>query len=140
MKAMMRIESLAAALLAAALVPAIAQAGIFRCTQPGAAPTYQELPCPPASSGEATDIPTVYPEADRANRDRLLEREADLDRRLEARRERESRESIAATQARALEAQARAAAEPAPPAYVIGRPIRPSQRGYGAPRRPLRST
>jgi len=52
------------------------------------------------------DVPASYPSADPAERERLFRREAELDRRLEARRERESRETIArAAQPPAVDAQ-----------------------------------
>jgi len=101
------------ALLSALLLAGLpAGAGIYRCTDAAGAVTYQEIPCPTSSDGRATNLPTDFPEVDRAERDRLLQRadaaEARLLRRLEietmeriARDERVSREKIAMIQAEA---------------------------------------
>jgi hypothetical protein len=93
---------LGAALLASSLA---AQAEIYRCTSPSGAVTYQQSPCALREEAKRLDIPENFPEIDADRRARLLAQEAALDRRLEARRERENREALA-----------RAAAEPpAPP-------------------------
>ena len=78
-----------------ALVASDVRAEIFRCTSRAGAVTYQELPCAEGERLRVVDVPASYPSADPAERERLFRREAELDRRLEARRERETRESIA---------------------------------------------
>ena len=72
-----------------------AHAEVFRCTSATGAVSYQEMPCPADQSVRRVDVPESYPAADVAERDRLFQREAALDRRLEAARERRSRETIA---------------------------------------------
>jgi hypothetical protein len=69
-----------------------AQAEIFRCTAAGGV-TYQAIPC--AGTGGATDIPVAYPEINRLERDRLLQREAALEARMLKRAELDSAERIA---------------------------------------------
>lgn len=66
----------AAFALVAIAIPAHAE--IFRCTAPGGTVTYQEIPCPASAPGRATDIPVAYPEINRAERERLLQREQAL--------------------------------------------------------------
>jgi hypothetical protein len=128
-----REAALGAALLLLAAHAAAASAEIFRCTAPDGAVTYQQIPCPSASSERSVDVATSYPGIDSAERERLFEREAALDRRLEARRERESRESIAAQASRALQAKAEAE-----PPYFLAGPIAPLMRLPHVPRRPHR--
>jgi len=118
------------ALLSALLLAGLpAGAGIYRCTDAAGAVTYQEIPCPASSEGRATNLPTDFPEVDRAERDRLLQRadaaEARLLRRLEietmeriARDDRVSREKIAMIQAEAERDRAEAS-----PAFVVVRPV-----------------
>lgn len=72
-----------------------AQAEVFRCTSAAGAVTYQEVPCAADQAARIVDLPERYPAADGAERDRLFQREAALDRRLEAERERLTRETIA---------------------------------------------
>ena len=113
---------LATGLLPLALGPLASHAGIYRCTEPGAAVSYQEMPCNDPSRASTLDVPAEYPAVDTQKRELLLQQEAALYQRLEARRERESRETIASiasdAQVRAAEAQAQAVA----PAYAIGWP------------------
>jgi Domain of unknown function (DUF4124) len=114
---------LAMGLLIIALGPEpAAAAAIFRCTEPGGSVTYQESPCPDSSAGRTLDVPAEYPAIDPRQRDSLLTREAALDQRLEARRERESRETIASigrdAQVQAAQGQDQAGA----PAYVVAWP------------------
>lgn len=83
-----------ALLAAAALLPLGAGAGdIVRCQSPGGAVTYQQAPCPGSSTEKLVAIPTDFPEPNLRERERLLGREAELERRLEARRERELKEA-----------------------------------------------
>ena len=115
-----------AALLATLLLPLDAAAGnIVRCVAKGGSVTYQEAPCPEASSEKSIGIPTDYPAPNFTERDRLLAREAALDKRLEARREREVQE-LAVREARAaVEAEleiARLAAAQQQPQYLLAYP------------------
>jgi hypothetical protein len=83
------------ALAAILAFAAPARAEIFRCTSAAGSVTYQEIACAEGERLRRVDVPASYPEVDSAERERLFRREAELDRRLEARRERESREAIA---------------------------------------------
>jgi hypothetical protein len=131
---------LALGLLPLALGPLSASAGIFRCAEPGMAVSYQEMPCADPSMASTLDVPTEYPAIDAQKRDRLLQREAALDQRLEARRERESRETIATigrdAQVQAAEAEAEAAAA----AYFMAWPHAPGLRLLHRAHRPPRHT
>ena len=84
----------AALIAAAALAATPASAAIFRCTAADGSVSYQETECSAADQSHVMDVPTQYPTADPAERARLFEREAALDRRLEAQRERDSREAL----------------------------------------------
>ena len=104
-----------------------AHADVFRCTSSAGAVTYQEMPCAPDQAVRVVDVPERYPAANQAERDRLFQREAALDRRLEAERERESREEIA----RISRPAPVAAQEPEPQvALFIPTPLRPSRRAH----------
>jgi hypothetical protein len=110
---------------AVAIAPALdgAATEIYRCTTPGGGVSYQEQPC--SRDGVKLDLPTTFPEVDAAARELLLQREAALDRRLEAQRERLSREEMTRITARAQVAAAQAAAAPVvEPVYVFGWPVR----------------
>lgn len=85
--------ALCVALLALAAMPAGAE--IFRCTSPAGSVTYQQDPCDASERATKIDVPASYPAPDSAERQRLFAREAALDQRLEAERERWSREAIA---------------------------------------------
>jgi hypothetical protein len=99
------------------LAPVAGAAPIYRCTSAGAV-SYQEQPC--ESAGARVALPDSYPEVNRVERDRLLQREAALDARLLKRLELEAAERIARDHRRALEAQAeRDRARPVEPAYVV---------------------
>jgi hypothetical protein len=105
--------------------PGVAPAQVIRCESADGAVTYQQEPCRGSERESRPAIPTTFPPVNDAERDRLLAREAALDRRLEARRDRESREAIARAERQAREAErARvetlAAAEPPP--YLIAYP------------------
>ena len=80
-------RNLSLALLAMAL-PLGAEADIVRCAGPDGRVTYQEVPCSEASAEHKTAIRSEYPPPNQAERDRILAREAALDRRLEAERDR----------------------------------------------------
>ena len=116
-----------------ALVPFVqcAAADIYRCASPRGAVSYQELPC--HGEGGKTDLPTNFPEVNLAARETLLQREAALERRLEAERERLSREEMTRITARAQVAAAEATARPVPePVYIATWPLR-------GPRLPFRT-
>lgn len=105
--------------LMAALLVLPASAGIFRCTSPDGAVTYQQSACPASDAPRVIDAPASYPDVDPAERRRLFEREAELDRRLEAWRERESRETIA----RATQPAPQSTALPEPQATWVLAPV-----------------
>lgn len=75
-------------LLAALALPAVAGAEIVRCAGADGRVTYQQLPCGGDMTEQRVGIPTEYPAPNHAERDKLLAREAALDRRLEAERDR----------------------------------------------------
>ena len=131
------------ALLAILLLPLGAAAGdIVRCVAKGGAVTYQEAPCPEASSERSIGIPTDYPAPNQTERERLLAREAELDKRLEARRDREVAE-LAVREARAareaeLEVARLAAAQQ--PQYLLAYPYwRPHVQPHRSPPRVWRT-
>jgi len=110
--------------LAVAALPAAASASdIVRCIAAGGGITYQQAPCPEASSERFLAIATEYPAPNLAERDRLLQREAALYRRLEARREREAQEAVLREerQERARVTAAAAAAVQFPQLIVVSR-------------------
>jgi hypothetical protein len=120
--------------LGAALLDAGA-AGIFRCRSAEGGTSYQESPCAPGSDAARLAVPGEFPPANLAARERLLDREAALDRRLEAQRERLSREETARIAARAQVAAAEAAAAPvADPVYVAAWPVYPWRAPLGSHR------
>jgi len=125
------------AILAAAVCVALpAGAAIFRCTAADGSVSYQEAECAPTDKSRVMDVPAQYPGADPAERQRLFEREAALDRRLEAQRERDSREAVA----RAMQPPEQpipAAADEGYPLFVGGTPV--FQRPNHHPHRPVRN-
>ncbi|HXF77276.1 MAG TPA: hypothetical protein VN598_00320 [Usitatibacter sp.] len=70
-------------------------AGIYRCTEPGGAVTYQETACAGSSTGGVANIPTGYPDYNVVEHERILQREALLDSRLLERYRIDSAERIA---------------------------------------------
>jgi hypothetical protein len=62
---------------------------IVRCKAPDGSVTYQAGPCPDRAVESRPRIATAYPEPNRAESQRIFEREAALDKLLVARRERE---------------------------------------------------
>ena len=82
----------AAALLAVAAGPALA-GDIVRCTARDGSVIYQDTPCGGSGREHALDIPSDFPPPNSAERARLLAREAAMDQRLEAQRERDAKES-----------------------------------------------
>ncbi len=89
-------------------VPAAA-AGIYRCTGPSGAVTYQEAACDGDASGGLSSIPTSFPEVNSNERDRLLRQVAQLEDRELKRYEIDSRERIARADIAAREREAEAA-------------------------------
>jgi hypothetical protein len=81
------------ALLASCALPAAAE--IYRCTTKGGTVTYQQFPCAASDGVTVLELPASFPPVDAEARQRLFEREAALDRRLEAQRERDTREAVA---------------------------------------------
>ena len=111
-----------AVLVASACFALPAGAAIFRCTAADGSVSYQGLECPAAESARTVNVPEQYPQVDSAARERLFAREAELDRRLEAQRERDSREAVA----RAMQPPAApipAAADEGYPLYWGGAPL-----------------
>ncbi|HUQ27347.1 MAG TPA: DUF4124 domain-containing protein [Usitatibacter sp.] len=131
-----------AALFALALP---AHAEIFRCTAASGSVTYQEIPCPSSGFGGATGIPDVYPEINRLERDRLLQREAALQARMLKRAEIDSAERIARDDriarerelAALREALVQKEAQVAGPGFLVIRPFRAAP-GFTRDRRPFR--
>ena len=124
----------AALIAAAALAATPASAAIFRCTAADGSVSYQETECSAADQSHVMDVPTQYPTADPAERARLFEREAALDRRLEAQRERDSREAV--TRAMQPPEQPIPAADEGYPLYWGGWGAPLFQRPHPAPHRP----
>ena len=69
--------------------------GIYRCTAPGGAVTYQETACDGSSTGGVANIPTGYPDFNVVEHERILQREASLDQRMLERYRIDSAERIA---------------------------------------------
>ena len=134
-----------AAILALASVQAGAQ--IYRCKDAAGAVTYQEVACAGTEQGGTTKIPSVFPEVNTSERNRLLQREAALDARLLERARIESAERIAQSELATREKEAKAmreaaelaAQQPVYPAYVTGPVYRgPRVRHHQAPLLPPR--
>jgi hypothetical protein len=110
--------------IAAAAGPALA-GSIYRCTGPGGAVTYQEIACAGEDTGGPANIPTSFPEANMAERNRILQQEAMLDERLLRRAQIDSTERIARDDraVREREAEARMAEAEAMQASGYGYPL-----------------
>jgi hypothetical protein len=120
----MRPRVLAALAVSLGLSTGATAAEIVRCAGP-AGITYQHGPCAESQSESRPAIPSEFPPANAVERERLLAREAALDRRLEARRDRELQEHLARTALQQREAEVEmmariAAAEP--PFYGVAYP------------------
>jgi xanthine dehydrogenase iron-sulfur cluster and FAD-binding subunit A len=129
---------LAILLACCAFAPLAGAAEIVRCAGAGGV-TYQDSPCPDASRATSLAIPAEFPPPNLAERDRLLQREAAMYRRLEARRERELKEA-ALREERELErarVAAAAAAAAQPPQYTILFAPRPGPVRRPYPHRPI---
>jgi hypothetical protein len=93
-----------ASMVFALFLPAPVVAEIVRCAGTDGRVTYQQIPCESGSEARV-GIPNDYPAPNSAERDRLLAREAALDRRLEAERDRWQHDAAlrAASEERELE-------------------------------------
>ena len=83
------------ALLAAASGSALGTSGVYKCIGSDGRISYQEQPCPESRDSQPMSLPSEFPPVNTAARDRLFEREAALDKRLEAERDRLTAESVA---------------------------------------------
>jgi hypothetical protein len=135
---MPRMHRLILALAAALLAHGAAAQDIVRCKDARGSVTYQPGPCPERTQESRPQIAMSYPEPNKAESARIFEREAALDKRLEARRDRELQEQ----QMREARAEREAERErirqeqlAAQPQYVVAYPL---WRGYGytGPARP----
>lgn len=82
------------ALVVATCTALPASAAIFRCTAADGSVSYQEFACPDSDSARTIEVPAQFPSVDSAKRAELFAREAELDKRLEAQRDRDSREAV----------------------------------------------
>jgi hypothetical protein len=87
-----RVCTLALALIALAAGPA--GAAVYKCRGADGTLSYQQIPCAGANEALA-EMPSDFPPRNVIERERLLLREAELDKRLEAQRDRLSAEAIA---------------------------------------------
>lgn len=83
------------AAIAGALVVPAASAAVFKCRGGDGTLTYQQLPCASGEEALPPGIGSEFPAPNVIERERLLLREADLYKRLEAERDRLSAEAIA---------------------------------------------
>ena len=115
----------------------VAAQDIVRCKDTRGAITYQPSPCPDRTEESRPRIATSYPEPNTAESQRIFEREAAVDKRLEARRDRELQEQQMREARAEREAERERAAALAAQAqqqqYAIGYPL---WRAYG-PARPV---
>ena len=111
---------------------------IVRCKDARGAITYQPSPCPDRTEESRPQIPASYPEPNKAESQRIFEREAALDKRLEARRDRETQEQQMREARAEREAERERAAQIAAQQqqYVIAYPLWRGY-GYGGPPRPI---
>jgi hypothetical protein len=115
---------------------AVAQ-DIVRCKDARGAVTYQPAPCPDRTEESRPRIASDFPEPNKAESQRIFEREAALDKRLEARRDRELVEQQmreARAEREAERERAALLAAQAQPQYAIAYPL--WRGGYG-PNRPV---
>ena len=117
---------------------AVSASDIVRCKDSRGATTYQPSPCPDRSEESRPQIPASYPEPNKAESQRIFEREAALDKRLEARRDRETQEQQMREARAEREAERERAAQiaAAQQQYVIAYPLWRGY-GYGGPPRPI---
>ena len=125
----MKLRTLSVGLVAPLLLGAGAAmaSGIVRCKSPSGDVTYQVAPCPERAEQADPRIATDYPSPNRFESQRIFDREAALDRRLEARRDRELQEAQMREARAEREAErerlALIAAQAAQPQYVIAFPV-----------------
>jgi hypothetical protein len=115
---------------------AVAQ-DIVRCKDVRGAVTYQPAPCPDRTEESRPGIPSAYPAPNAAESQRIFDREAALDRRLEARRDREvveqqMREARAERESAERERLALLAAQQQQ--YAVVYPLWARRAAYPAPR------
>ncbi len=92
----MRLRAWVGVAAAAGLAAAPAAFGeVYKCRGADGSLSYQQAPCSPSEQSLASGIASEYPPPNAIERERLLLREAELYRRLEAQRERLSAEAIA---------------------------------------------
>jgi hypothetical protein len=148
--AMNILKALAGAGIAVATLHAQA-GGIYRCSAPDGAVTYQETACAGASTGGVANIPTGYPDFNVVEHERILQREASLDNRMLeryridsaeriARDDRIAREKEAAAELAMAEAMASSGGGALGAPYFVG--MRPALRNpqHPRPRHPQRPT
>lgn len=131
------------AMCLAGALPAIGASEIYRCSSAGGV-TYQQVPCDEGKAGGVTPIPADFPPVNTEARERLFAREAALDKRLEAQRERwmkeaalrEAREERAALERERLAAASAAAAAAVAPQFIVVR--RPPRHWRGVQPLPVR--
>ena len=126
---------LALAVAACLAAQGVGAQDIVRCKDARGAVTYQPAPCPDRTEESRPRIATDFPEPNKAESRRVFEREAALDKRLEARRDRElqeqqMREARAEREAERQRLEQIAAQQQQ---YAVGYPL---WRGYG-PARPV---
>ena len=85
----------AVAVLAGTLFAPAASAAMFKCRGSDGALTYQQLPCTSGEEALPSGLSGEFPPPNVIERERLLLREAELYKRLEAERDRLSAETIA---------------------------------------------
>jgi hypothetical protein len=126
--------------LALALASAAHAGEIVRCKVAGGGVTYQHGPCAGPAEESRLRIATDFPEPNKAESQRIFDREAALDRRLEARRDRELQEQQMREARAEREAErerlALLAAQQAPQ-YAIAYPLWRGRDGYAGPARPV---
>jgi hypothetical protein len=83
-----------AAVIGALAVPG-ASATVFKCRSGDGTLTYQQFPCTAGEEALPSGFASEFPAPNVIERERLLLREAELDKRLEAQRDRLSAEAIA---------------------------------------------
>lgn len=89
----MRVRNVVLVSFLAAALPCAAS--VHKCRAPDGTVTYQQLPCAGPQQQVGSDIPSEFPPPNLAERERILQREAELHRRLEAERDRLSAETVA---------------------------------------------
>jgi hypothetical protein len=112
-----------AAIMGALAVPG-ASATVFKCRSADGTLTYQQLPCGAGEEALPSGLASEFPAPNVIERERLLLREAELDKRLEAQRDRLSAEAIARL------SRPEPIVIPAEPAYALAWPARHASRPF----------